>query len=92
MRGFFSTPPTSSRLFCAWLVLAMLTLPAQALACPVCSPGRDDATQQAFFSMTIFMTLLPLTMFGVVIYWLVRRVRAIEAADVRPELSPIAEE
>jgi hypothetical protein len=70
------------------LLLAVLTLPAQALACPVCSPARDDATQQAFFSMTIFMTLLPLTMFGGVVYWFIRRARAIEAR----ELAPTAEE
>jgi hypothetical protein len=73
-------------------LLAALTLPAKALACPVCSPGRDDATQQAFFSMTIFMTLLPLSMFGVVLYFLIRRIRAVEGSDVRPELSPTTEE
>jgi heme/copper-type cytochrome/quinol oxidase subunit 2 len=77
----------------ATLMLAALTLPANALACPVCSPGRDDATQQAFFSMTIFMTLLPLAMFGVLAYFVVRRIRAAEAADdFRPELSPTTEE
>jgi hypothetical protein len=86
-----TTPPTSSRLWAA-LVLALLTLPSQALACPVCSPGRDDATQQAFFSMTIFMTLLPLAMFGVVMYFLVRRIRAVESDDIRPELAPTTEE
>jgi hypothetical protein len=74
------------------LMLAALTLPAKVLACPVCSPGRDDATQQAFFSMTIFMTLLPLTMFGVIGYFVVRRIRAAEAAELQPELSPTTEE
>lgn len=81
----------------AWLVLAALTLPAKVLACPVCSPDRDDATTQAFFSMTIFMTLLPLTMFGAVLYWVMRRVRATDAAhdlarEMSRELSPTAEE
>ena len=64
-------------------------LPSQVLACPVCSPGRDDATQKAFFSMTIFMTLLPLTMFGGIVYWFVRRARAL---DEPRELAPSAEE
>jgi heme/copper-type cytochrome/quinol oxidase subunit 2 len=74
-------------------LLAALSLPAKVLACPVCSPGRDDATQQAFFSMTIFMTLLPLTVFGVLAYFVVRRIRAAEAADdFRPELSATTEE
>jgi heme/copper-type cytochrome/quinol oxidase subunit 2 len=76
----------------AWLVLAALLLPSHALACPVCSPGKDDATQQAFFSMTIFMTLLPLAMFGVVMFFLVRRIRAVENADVPSELAPTTEE
>jgi hypothetical protein len=91
MRGVSSTPPASSRLFAA-VTLAVLSAPAQVLACPVCAPGRDDATQQAFFSMTIFMTVLPLAMFGVVLYWFVRRIRAAEAADVQPELAPTSEE
>jgi hypothetical protein len=76
----------------ATLTLAVLSAPARVLACPVCTPGRDDATQQAFFSMTIFMTLLPLAMFGVVLYWFVRRIRAAETSDVRPELAPTSEE
>lgn len=69
-------------------MLAVLTLPAQVLACPVCSPGRDDATRQAFFDTTIFLSLLPLAMFGGIVYWVARRARAVEA----PELSPTAEE
>ena len=90
IRAVIATPPTSSWLWSAG-ALAVLTLPARALACPVCSPGRDDATQQAFFSMTIFMTLLPLAMFGVVIYWFIRRARALEARE-QLELSASAEE
>jgi ATP/ADP translocase len=77
----------------AAVMLAVLTLPSQVLACPVCSPGKDDATQQAFFSMTIFMTLLPLAMFGVVLYFLIRRIRVVELDDVRPpDLAPTTEE
>jgi heme/copper-type cytochrome/quinol oxidase subunit 2 len=77
----------------ATLTLVVLSAPARVLACPVCTPGRDDATQQAFFSMTIFMTLLPLSMFGVVLYWFVRRIRAADAhADDRTELAPTSEE
>jgi hypothetical protein len=74
------------------LLLAVLTLPSQVLACPVCSPGKDDATQAAFFSMTIFMTLLPLSMFGVVMFFLIRRIRSVERDNVPSELAPTTEE
>jgi hypothetical protein len=88
---------TLHRLVAPALTLAVLSVPAQVLACPVCSPGRDDATQQAFFSMTIFMTLLPLAMFGAVAYWFVRRIRASELPETareaqQPELAPTAED
>ena len=66
-------------------------LPSQVLACPVCSAGRDDKTQAAFFSMTIFMTLLPLTAFGAVVYWFVRRARELDVQQPH-ELAPSAEE
>ena len=71
----------------ASLAVLVLTLPAQVLACPVCSPGRDDATRQAFFDTTIFLSLLPLAMFGGLIYWVVRRIRASEALDGARELA-----
>lgn len=91
MRAVLTTPPTSSRLWAA-AMLAVLALPSQVLACPVCSPGKDDATQAAFFSMTIFMTLLPLAMFGVVMFFLVRRIRAVENDNAPAELAPTTEE
>jgi hypothetical protein len=78
------------------LAVLVLSLPAQVLACPVCSPGRDDATRQAFFDTTIFLSLLPLAMFGGLIYWVVRRIRASEALEGdgtrSRELAPTTEE
>lgn len=71
------------------VALVAFGLPSQVLACPVCSPGRDDATRKAFFDTTIFLSLLPLAMFGGLVYWVVRRARAIEQAH---ELAPSAEE
>jgi hypothetical protein len=83
---------TSSRAFASSLALAALSLPAQALACPVCSAGRDDAARQAFFDTTIFLSLLPLAMFGGIVYWLMRRARAVESHTQAPELLPTTEE
>lgn len=66
------------------LLLAAMLLPAQALACPVCSAGRDDAAREAFFATTVFLSLLPLGMFGGIVYWLVRRARAAESSELFP--------
>ena len=67
-----------------FFAVALLAMPAQALACPACSPGRDDAARQAFFDTTIFLSLLPLGMFGGIVYWLMRRARAAEARELFP--------
>lgn len=60
-------------------VLAITLAPARVvLGCPVCGADKDDAARQAFFDTTIFLSLLPLAMFGALVYWLVRRARAAE--------------
>lgn len=71
-------------------VAAMLTtlmlcaIPARVWACPVCSPGRDDAAREAFFNTTMFLTLLPLAMFGGIVYWIVKRARAADYSPREP--------
>lgn len=45
------------------------SLPASVLACPVCRDPRED-NQAAFLSMTIFMSLLPLSLIGGLIGYL----------------------
>jgi hypothetical protein len=61
------------------IAIAVTLVPADiVLACPVCGADKDDRARQAFFDTTIFLSLLPLAMFGGVVYWFVRRARAAE--------------
>jgi hypothetical protein len=61
----------ASALFCA----ALTGAPRLALACSVCTAGREDETQTAFLVTTIFLSLLPLSMFAGFGFWLWRRYR-----------------
>jgi hypothetical protein len=56
---------------CATAVAA----PRIALACSVCTAGRDDETQAAFRLTTLLLSVLPLAMFGGFALWLWRRAR-----------------
>ena len=55
--------------------------PRVALACSVCSAGRDDETRAAFLATTGLLTFLPLAMVGGLVWWLRRRARQLEAAE-----------
>ena len=72
-----------SRLVAAAVVLS----PRVALACSVCSAGRDDETRAAFIATTGFMTLLPLVLIGGLVWWLRRRARELERARTIPRTS-----
>lgn len=79
---------------CTGALVALLVLaPRIALACPVCMGGRDDETRAAFLVTTLFLSVLPLALIGGVIWWLMRRVRALEeqrsAAGESPGLDPV---
>ena len=63
----------------AALAVAILTIaPDVARACSVCSAGRDDETRAAFIATTIALSVLPLALIGGFVWWIRRRVRAIE--------------
>ena len=77
-----STVATDSRLtICvsaifAWLVVSS---PRVALACSVCTAGRDEENAAAFLLTTVFMSVLPLLALGTFLYVLWRRFQKLEA-------------
>lgn len=65
----------------AWLVTLS---PSVALACSVCTAGRDEENAAAFLLTTIFMSILPLLALGTLLYVLWRRFQKLEAESVPP--------
>ena len=69
------------------LVFALVCLMSRvALACPSCFSGVEEA-REAFFATFVFLTVTPLIGAGLLIWWLVRRARALELeleADANP--------
>jgi hypothetical protein len=61
----------------AWLIVSLL--PTVVHACSVCTAGRDDENATAFLLSTLFMSLLPLTAIGTLVYVLWRRIKKLEA-------------
>lgn len=63
-----------------WLAAAGAALfaaaPRVALACSVCSAGRDDETRVAFLATTGLLTALPFVLVGGLVWWLRRRAQA----------------
>lgn len=58
-----------------------LSLPARALACPVCF-SATEANRDAFLGTTILLSLLPLLFVGGVVWVLRARILAREAGDI----------
>ena len=54
-----------------------------AYACPSCASPLEE-NRQAFVDTTVFLTVVPLMMMGGFIWWLRRRIRAMEDA---PEIA-----
>jgi hypothetical protein len=63
------------------LVVALVALPLDALACPSCLAAQDSDVQTAFIIATAFMTILPLSLIAGLVLWLRRRLRVLEAED-----------
>ena len=54
----------------AFILMALMTVPAAALACPVCGTAGNEAQQWAFLSSTIFLSLAPILAIGGGGYWI----------------------
>jgi hypothetical protein len=65
------------RLLVACGVLAAAWVADSASACPSCASPLEE-NRQAFVDTTIFLTVVPLTLIGGLIWWIRRRVRAME--------------
>lgn len=78
----------------ALVCLVALGAPRLALACSVCSAGREDDTNRAFIITTIFLSVTPLAMFagfGIFLYRRHRqRVRARASTPAREPAVPVA--
>ncbi len=57
-----------------------VTLPALALACPVCGTAKES-TRNAFMGTTIVMSLLPLAIIGGGMWWLWRRSQELDSVE-----------
>jgi hypothetical protein len=67
-------------------------VPRVAFACPVCFYTENDANRVAYLVTAVAMTLLPFVVVGGILLWVVRRVRAAEAANVVPREPVTADE
>ena len=60
------------------VVVALVCLSQQALACPVCFSPKNEENRLAFIMMTGFLTCLPLGLIGSGVWWYRRRMREFE--------------
>ena len=64
----------------------LASAPRAALACAVCSSGREDENNTAFLISTIFLSVLPLVALGTLVFVLWRRIQKLEAETPAAEL------
>lgn len=64
-------------------IAAIALAPRAALACSVCSAGRDDEARAAFLGTTALLSLLPLALIGGLAWWVRRRSRELAEAPPR---------
>jgi len=64
-------------------VVALAWVADLAYACPSCASPLEE-NRQAFVDTTVFLTVVPLMMMGGFIWWLRRRIRAMDEA---PEIA-----
>ena len=72
-----------ARVSVAAAAVAVAWLADLAYACPSCASPLEE-NRQAFVDTTVFLTVVPLMMMGGFIWWLRRRIRAMEDA---PEIA-----
>lgn len=72
----------------ALALLALLLVPDAGTACAVCTGGENDATRYAFLWTTGFLSVLPVGMVGLAVWWLRRRAR--ELAERESAAPPLA--
>ncbi len=60
-----------------------LALPAAAHACAVCSVLDDEKNRKAFFDTTIFLSLLPLALIALGLFWIARKGRDVLRSEFR---------
>lgn len=66
-----------ARTWVAWAAMCLAWIADSASACPSCASPLEE-NRQAFVDTTIFLTVVPLTMIGGLIWWIRRRIRAME--------------
>ena len=64
-------------------VVALAWVADLAYACPSCASPLEE-NRQAFVDTTVFLTVVPLMMMGGFIWWLRRRIRAMDDAPEIP--------
>lgn len=75
----------------AALALVAALLPAAAIACPMCLGGQGGGKTYAFAIGSVFLSVTPLALIGLAVWYLRRRARATEHEDelVRREAAPL---
>jgi hypothetical protein len=67
----------------AFVAVTVAWLADSASACPSCASPLEE-NRQAFVDTTIFLTAVPLMLVGGMIWWIRRRIRAMEDAPEIP--------
>lgn len=63
------------------IAFATASAPFAAQACAVCFSARSEANRIAFLGTTVLLTGLPVALIGGFLYWVMRRLEAIDTAE-----------
>lgn len=78
-----STASSVAASLCPLLAPVLLSLlPSTALACAVCGSSQSEENQTAYLVTTGFLTFLPLIGVGLIVLWIRKRVRELEAVPL----------
>ena len=67
----------------ALILIAVALLPDAAAACSVCYGGAEES-RKAFLFTTVLLSMLPISMIGVLAWWVWRSARETEAQPAPP--------